>query len=38
MTLGFAWWMLDPLLYMSVYYVLFGIILQGSIPHYRPTC
>ena len=32
--LGMAWSMLNPLLYMAVFSLVFGIILPNSIPHY----
>jgi len=33
-TLGFLWWILDPLLLMGVYYVFIGLILRRGGPHY----
>jgi len=34
-TLGFVWWILDPLLLMAVYYIFIGIILNRDlVPHY----
>ena len=33
-VLGMAWSMLNPLLYMAVFSLVFGIILPNSIPHY----
>lgn len=32
--LGFAWWLLDPLTFAGVYYVLFDVILRNDTPAY----
>ena len=32
--LGFAWWIIEPLLYMAVFYVVFGILFERGGPGY----
>jgi lipopolysaccharide transport system permease protein len=34
--LNFFWWVLDPILSMSVYYVVFGVLIQHSTPDFIP--
>ncbi|MDM8569536.1 ABC transporter permease, partial [Thiotrichales bacterium HSG1] len=34
--LGFLWWVFEPILYMSVFYVFFGLLLKQGTPDYVP--
>jgi lipopolysaccharide transport system permease protein len=34
--IGIFWWVLEPLLYMSVFYVVFGIVIQRGIEDFAP--
>ena len=34
--LGFLWWIFEPILYMSVFYVFFGLLLKHGTPNYVP--
>jgi lipopolysaccharide transport system permease protein len=34
--LGILWWVLEPLLYMSVFYIVFGVLFQRGGPDYVP--
>lgn len=34
--LGFLWWMLEPAMFMAVFYVVFGLILSNGGPDYIP--
>jgi lipopolysaccharide transport system permease protein len=35
--LGFVWWVVEPVLYMLVFYVVFGIVFQRGGPEFVPT-
>lgn len=34
--LGFIWWVLDPIIFMLIFYVLFGLLLQRGGEHFVP--
>ncbi len=34
--LNFLWWIIDPLLMLATYYILFGLIIQHSVPDFIP--
>ncbi|HPQ27545.1 MAG TPA: hypothetical protein PLQ82_03640 [Desulfobacteraceae bacterium] len=35
--LSFLWWIIDPVLFMSVYYVVFAVLLQRGTKGYIPN-
>jgi len=32
--LGFLWWIIEPLFFLSIYYVVFGYVIKNNIPHF----
>ena len=34
--IGFLWWVLDPLIFMAIFYVVFGLLLRRSTPDFVP--
>ena len=34
--IGFLWWVLDPLIFMAIFYVVFGLLLKRSTPDFVP--
>ena len=32
--MGYAWWILEPVLYLGVFYIVFGLIFDRGTPHY----
>lgn len=34
--IGFLWWIIDPLIFMAIFYVVFGLLLKRSVPDFVP--
>jgi lipopolysaccharide transport system permease protein len=34
--IGFVWWVLDPLIFMAIFYVVFGLLLKRATPDFVP--
>lgn len=34
--IGFLWWVLDPLMFMAIFYVVFGLLLRRATPNFVP--
>ncbi|MEZ5600916.1 MAG: hypothetical protein R3F36_07955 [Candidatus Competibacteraceae bacterium] len=34
--IGFLWWVLDPLMFMMIFYVVFGLLLKRATPDFVP--
>ncbi len=32
--IGMVWWVLDPIIFMGIFYVVFVVLLRGGTPHY----